>query len=101
RVRVAGTLTACARNARPEGRIDVDKIDRRGGHLREQVTGVGVREDVGEGARGTRKRGGRAGDERCERVCCRQAAAPTVSGSSRCACDGQYSRLGSGVRWHE
>ena len=101
RVRVAGTLAARARNARPERRIEVDQIDRRRGNVREQVARIGVREDVGEGAGAARLRGGSASDERCERVCCRQAAAPTVSGSSRCACDGQYSRLGRGVLWHE
>ena len=85
-----------ARDPGPEWRIEVDEVDRRLADVREQVARVGVREDVGESA-GVRALGG-AGEERGERVGCRQAAAPTGSGSSRWACDGQYSRLGRGVR---
>ena len=39
-----------ARDARAEGRIDVDEVDRGLGHEREQVAGVRVRQDVGESA---------------------------------------------------
>jgi hypothetical protein len=62
----------------------------------EQVARVRMREDVRESGRV--RAPGCAAEKRGERVGCRQAAAPTGSGSSRWACDGQYSRLGSGVR---
>ena len=89
-----------AGDAGAERGVDVDEVDRPVRDARDQVVRVRPGDDVREITR-TPARSGGAGDEIRERIGCRQAAAPTVSGSSRCACEGQYSRLGSGVRWHE